>query len=247
MEIKTWFIKVGNSEVVAWNGGSQFLRFSTTKFSTEVFFRKIKKAKSLWIVGVVHEIEKKITKMAKKKKISVKQLRLSDIPVRPAYKKNLGMDRLLNVFAASNFLKKNGGIVVDLGTAITVDFFKRKKGLIWHLGGWILPGPRLMAESLAAQTAKLPLIGQKQMKKSSMNQWAKRTSETLVLGQLHLIYALLMEAERFAHKNLKIPFRLLITGGHAAAFHFIRKSKKSSFIPHLGLKALKILERKFSK
>ncbi|MBN8554139.1 MAG: type III pantothenate kinase [Deltaproteobacteria bacterium] len=240
-------MKIGNSEVVAWNGGVKFLRFSSSKFSVEGFFKKLGKTQRLWVVGVVPSLQSKISQVARKKGIIVKQLKLSDIPVRPAYRKNLGIDRLLNVYAASLILKKRGGVVIDLGTAITVDFFKKKKNLVSHLGGWILPGPRLMAESLAAQTAKIPLVGREDLEKVRLDTWPKRTSETLVLGQLHLIYALFMEAERFAEKNLKVPHQLLVTGGHAAAFYFIRTSKKYSFVPYLGLKALKVLERKSSR
>ncbi|HNS32951.1 MAG TPA: type III pantothenate kinase [bacterium] len=56
----------------------------------------------------------------------------------------VGVDRVLNCVAA---LKLFGGnvVIVDIGTAVTVDILSLKREFI---GGFILPGPRLWLESL---------------------------------------------------------------------------------------------------
>ena len=60
----------------------------------------------------------------------------------------LGVDRWLAMLAA--FDKSNGPcLIVDAGTAFTLDIIN-KEGL--HLGGYILPGLRLMADILVAKT-----------------------------------------------------------------------------------------------
>jgi len=68
----------------------------------------------------------------------------------------VGLDRLLNALAVLEYLPKGTpGIVIDVGTAVTVDWLDES-----HVfqGGAILPGPRVMFESLHGQTAELPLV-----------------------------------------------------------------------------------------
>lgn len=63
---------------------------------------------------------------------------------------SLGVDRWLAVLA----LKSRGhesGIVVDVGTACTIDVLEQNR----HVGGFILPGPKLACEALVANTDKI--------------------------------------------------------------------------------------------
>ena len=73
----------------------------------------------------------------------------------------LGVDRWLACLAAWSKYKKNL-IVVDAGTAITVDFINSRGT---HLGGLIAPGPNILASALAGGTAHLPVVsrGEKKM------------------------------------------------------------------------------------
>ncbi len=67
------------------------------------------------------------------------------VPVKSFYnKKDIGQDRLVNVFAAVKLYPK-AKIIIDFGTALTVDFISKDKD---YLGGFILPGIRLYLESL---------------------------------------------------------------------------------------------------
>lgn len=73
-----------------------------------------------------------------------------DVPAR------VGIDRLLNVFAAGRLLGKDHSvIVVDSGTATTVDLMTADQTF---RGGSILPGLRLSAYAMHDYTARLPLI-----------------------------------------------------------------------------------------
>jgi type III pantothenate kinase len=78
------------------------------------------------------------------------------VPIKNCYKnpKQVGQDRLVGAYGA---LKIYGCplIVVDLGTAITFDVISAKGE---YLGGAIVPGIRLSAESLFLKTALLPKI-----------------------------------------------------------------------------------------
>jgi len=63
--------------------------------------------------------------------------------ISPAYKKNvnrLGVDRALNLVGAS-YQTKNDLIVIDAGTATTIDYLDSTKK---HIGGIILPGKKII-------------------------------------------------------------------------------------------------------
>lgn len=66
----------------------------------------------------------------------------------------VGEDRLLNAAAAYDVLKQ-ACVVVDAGTAMTVDFID---GAGTFHGGAIIPGAQLMLDSLHSRTAQLPEV-----------------------------------------------------------------------------------------
>ena len=59
---------------------------------------------------------------------------------------NLGVDRWLTVLGAQNDYPNENLVIVDSGTATTIDFVSQNKK---HLGGWIIPGLDLMVESIS--------------------------------------------------------------------------------------------------
>lgn len=63
----------------------------------------------------------------------------------------LGVDRWLMMLAAYREFEQPV-LVVSAGSALTIDVVDRRGG---HCGGYIIPGPRLMAESLLRDTAKV--------------------------------------------------------------------------------------------
>lgn len=68
----------------------------------------------------------------------------------------VGIDRLLNAVAAKQHLSQSApGVVIDVGSATTVDYLD---GDGVFRGGAILPGPWMMARSLHDFTAKLPMV-----------------------------------------------------------------------------------------
>ncbi len=82
----------------------------------------------------------------------------SQVPVKVAVgePERVGIDRLLNAAAFNEALPRGTpGVIIDVGTAATIDLLDEHHVFV---GGAILPGPRLMFESLHRQTAKLPLI-----------------------------------------------------------------------------------------
>ena len=76
--------------------------------------------------------------------------------VRSAYSRpqRLGVDRWLAIIAAFH-RARGAAIVVDAGTAITIDVVNRRGEFV---GGLIAPGLRLMARALHDHTALLPEV-----------------------------------------------------------------------------------------
>jgi type III pantothenate kinase len=67
----------------------------------------------------------------------------------------VGADRIANAIGASVAFPDRHAIVVDLGTATTIDVISAGHEF---LGGVILPGPKTSVESLERNTARLPMV-----------------------------------------------------------------------------------------
>ncbi|HAO71962.1 MAG TPA: hypothetical protein DCR06_05100 [Planctomycetaceae bacterium] len=86
------------------------------------------------------------------------RVHFSDFPlgVKTDQPDRVGIDRLAAATAASHLVSsKNGCIVIDCGTAASVDMVASEGQF---LGGAILPGPALLARSLADGTSLLPEV-----------------------------------------------------------------------------------------
>ena len=76
------------------------------------------------------------------------------VPLENRYRipKQVGQDRLVNAYAASN-LYTTPLVVIDSGTAITFDVISKDQA---YLGGLIFPGMKISLEALKEKTALLP-------------------------------------------------------------------------------------------
>ena len=130
------------------------------------------------------------------------------VPLTNRYRnpKQVGQDRLVGAYAA---LKLYGApaIVIDFGTAITFDVVSAKKE---YLGGIIVPGLRLSAESLFNKTALLPRV-----KIQCPRSLIGRDTQGSILSGLFYGYGALSSGliDRIA-KTIKGNPKVIITGGH---------------------------------
>ena len=114
--------------------------------------------KSVLICGVVPDVLRTHHQWLKDLCDKVKLVTHVDLPmqIKVANPSVTGIDRLVASFAALKLAAKNEPvIVVDAGSAVTVDLASAKDGF---LGGAIMPGLKLMARSLHQYTAQLPEI-----------------------------------------------------------------------------------------
>lgn len=77
------------------------------------------------------------------------------IKIRLANPKEVGSDRISNAIAACESFPDKNLIIIDFGTATTVDAVTKDKE---YLGGAILAGVKINAEALEERTAKLPSV-----------------------------------------------------------------------------------------
>jgi type III pantothenate kinase len=78
------------------------------------------------------------------------------LPIRVEAPERVGIDRLLAALTANHLRQQDRpAVVIDLGTAITVDLVSAQGEFC---GGAILPGFALSARALAEQTDALPLV-----------------------------------------------------------------------------------------
>lgn len=130
------------------------------------------------------------------------------VPMKNHYKKpsQVGQDRLLGAYAAMK-LYGRPLIVVDLGTAITFDAVSAKGE---YLGGAIVPGIRLSAESLFMKTALLPEINIKAPK----NPIGRTTEESILSGLFYGYGSLCKGFIDLLALQMKRKPKVVMTGGH---------------------------------
>ena len=89
----------------------------------------------------------------------------------------LGSDRRAMTIATTVAYPHQRTLIISAGTTTTIDIVDQHS----HLGGWILPGPTLMTESLVGGTANLPHANSHDMPLFSLGQ---STTEGIKQGVL---------------------------------------------------------------
>ncbi len=160
------------------------------------------------------------------------------VPIRNHYRnpKQVGQDRLVCAFAAKE-LYGRPIIVIDFGTAITFDVVSPKG---FYLGGIIVPGIRLTAESLFKKTAMLPKV-----RIMPPKELIGRDTKNSILSGIFFGYGALADGLiDLIEKSLKISAQIIVTGGYS---HIMKKfiSKKIHRIdPFLVFKGISLLSRR---
>lgn len=129
----------------------------------------------------------------------------------------VGSDRLVTAYAARNLFSTPGLIVIDFGTATTLECVQDNS----YLGGLICPGILSSLQALSVKTAKLPKIslevddGKMQIGNSTI------TSMThgFIFGFAKMVDGLCMELEKFLTGEVTI----VATGGFASKIKPVSK------------------------
>lgn len=156
------------------------------------------------------------------------------MPVKNGYADpgQVGVDRLANAVGG---IRLYGAplIVVDFGTAITFDVISRDRV---YLGGVILPGPELMAQSLGAGASQLPRITLSPPPETVIG---RTTRDSIASGLIHGVGGAVDALVARIREELKEPdCPAIATGGRAGEFMDVAKSleKWEPFLTLLGLR-----------
>jgi type III pantothenate kinase len=190
------------------------------------------------IASVSHEVADSIEVAAKKVTLgSVYRFgRDLKIPLRHTLtesgEQTVGQDRLLCAIGAFHVVKQ-ACIVVDLGTAITVDFVDGEG--VFH-GGAIMPGIGMMFESLHEKTAHLPMLKYEKPDLDDMRP-ANQTDLAMQLGVNACVHgAIRWLAERYAEFYEGYP-QIIVTGGDMGVLE--DDELIEAFVPDLQLHGIR--------
>jgi len=221
-------------------------RFPTySKNLNSIYTRKLKTCarniEYVIITSVVPRALKKVEKTIKyvtgKRPIIVG--RDVDSGVENLYKnpEQVGSDRLVNARAAYELY---GGecVIVDFGTAITIDIVNKKKQ---YIGGVIAPGPGISLWALSEKTALLPKVTIKKPKAIL----GRETKESMLVG---IIYGFSSLCDGIVNKLKKKYCRnakVVVTGGFSKLIGPYCESA-DKIDTDLTLKGLKLISEDFN-
>lgn len=144
----------------------------------------------------------------------------------------VGSDRIAGAIAAAKLFPGQNAILVDFGTATTIDALTGDRD---YLGGVILPGLRLAMESLDARTARLPKVEIRKPPELLGRSTVESIQAGLYYGNIAILKHLCGEvrAQYFADQ----PTILVGTGGFARLFE--DEKIFDAYIPELVLIGLR--------
>ena len=175
------------------------------------------------LVASVHDaaaarLEAAIAELSATRHRALRQRRIQhgDLPleVLVAEPHKVGIDRLAAAAAAGLVRRpKRGVIIVDCGTAATVDLVSPDGGF---LGGAILPGPALMARALAEGTSRLPAVAALEQEAPPVMP-GRSTQEAIAAGIGWGIRGAIGRLVEEARSSLGAEADLILTGGWRGA------------------------------
>ena len=149
--------------------------------------------------------------------------------------KKLGDDRWATI-VASSLLHEQPLIIVDCGTAISIDVVNAK-GI--HLGGYILGGFDGYSKSFK-NAYHLKNIKIKEGVASQKKYFPKKTEDGITEGYLLMVISAIENTYNQVKKNQNTPPRLLISGGYGKIISK-RLSVKNKYEPDLVLKSIGLI------
>jgi len=186
------FIDIGNS-ITKWKFNNQYFELPTIDFE----FESLPESYNIWVSNV------------SKKDFKVKNLNVSFINSQKKYKSltniytdygSLGSDRWLAMIALYEITHGGGFLLIDIGTAITID---RVNGSGKHEGGLIFPGLEKIRQSFDS----FPVSSS-----GNISEIGKSTEEAWTIGTLSIVVDTINQRVRES-KNILQDVPIFITGG----------------------------------
>jgi len=127
---------------------------------------------------------------------------------------SLGFDRVCKLLAASHLIPGQDCVLVDMGTAVTVDLLEQGRIFV---GGLIMPGEQICLDALGQFTAQLPGLSLAEAPLLDDLQFGQSTLACMYQGVRQMTRAGVNAALRQALARLP-GAQVLITGGGAPGF-----------------------------
>ena len=186
--------------------------FSSVSHQRLLAFAAFHRVKNLIISSVRQENPVNLLR-ARKYFHTVMELSASTpLPINITYqsKETLGKDRIAAAVGASCLFPDREKLVIDAGSAITIDFVSHQNEF---LGGNISPGLHMRFRALHHYTNKLPLV----TKQNQVPLLGTHTQEAIASGvQNGIVFELNHYIEKFKARHPKIA--IIITGGDMKFF-----------------------------
>jgi type III pantothenate kinase len=192
------------------------------------------------LICSTREVPAWLPELLRNKNIGYHELsHLSPLPIRIGYEtpETLGKDRIAAVAGAAAAFQGRNIVVVDAGTALTIDLLT-DKGLF--VGGNISPGMRMRFSALHQQTFSLPEIESSE----EVPLIGKNTREAILAG---VVNGLIYEIDNSINslKNKYNDLLVIMTGGDAR--YLSGRLKNTIFVEeNLVLSGLNAILRNFS-
>jgi len=153
------------------------------------------------------------------------------LPIELDHPERVGIDRLLAALAANHLrAQRQGAVVVDLGTAITVDLISEDGAF---LGGSILPGIGMACRALSQQTDLLPDVAMRELAEAPPA-LGRDTQSAIRSGLFWGAVGAVRELLARFQTHLQRPPLVLLTGGAAPSVGSLLGSDVR-YEPHLVL------------
>ena len=158
----------------------------------------------------------------------------------------LGCDRWAALVAAWH-IKQAPCVVVNAGTAVTIDALTINNNQAAFIGGLILPGLNLMQQSLGQATAQLPAANSAASAAPQSNDsFPKNTVDAIYTGALQAIIGAITLMSHKLHAECKqLPY-ILISGGNAQTIKdnlMSNATQQALVVDHLVLRGLYLIDQ----
>lgn len=246
--IAAFTLNVGNTHcrLVGWrsNGTISSQRIAPTKsilHDAKLLQSILDSSAEVVLAGVVPATKAQLAKRLRKKGCQVHIFRCDlkpQIAIVPSPPARVGDDRIAAALGALSLDPKRPWVVVDAGTAMTVNAVTPGgKGRRPRFeGGLIVPGRAMSLKALAQFTAQLPDLTEKDFR--IRNSFIGRNSEeAMLLGVYQAILAAAVELTKGQLRTLGTRARIAVTGGGMAglqnAFKREFPRERRCFVPNL--------------
>lgn len=173
-----------------------------------------------------------VTEICGRKPLIVSNKIKSGISFSISRPEKIGADRIANAVAAFHYLRKPAA-VTDFGTATTITVVGWKCNF---LGGIIMPGLRMMKDSLHTKTAKLPDAPLNKPKAALGKDTISAITSGIIYGTAGAVEAAIKNMER----ELGFKLQLVLTGGYAGFMsQFIKR--KHRVMPDLTFEGMRLI------